>query len=61
MSAKEVIAQLKSFSSDSRKKSNKTYFKTISFNEIGKLINHAIHEIRYCGLSISSRQQNSSL
>ncbi len=56
MSAKEVIAQIKFFASESRKKSNETYFKTISFNEIDKLINHAIHEIRYCGLSISSRQ-----
>ena len=79
MSAKEVIAQLKSFASESRKKSSETYFKTgpgqysefdkfigvrapqtrkiakqhfktISFNEIDKLINHAIHEVRYCAL-----------
>ncbi len=79
MNAQEIITQLKSLASDSRKKSNETYFKTgpgqysehdqfigvrapqirkiakqafkkINFNEIDSLINHDIHEVRYCGL-----------
>ncbi|MDC9714368.1 MAG: DNA alkylation repair protein [Gammaproteobacteria bacterium] len=28
----------------------KQYFKTTGFEEIGKLINHPIHEVRHCGL-----------
>jgi 3-methyladenine DNA glycosylase AlkD len=30
----------------------KQYYRHINFNEIDKLINHAVHEIRYCGLII---------
>ncbi len=30
----------------------KKYFKSLTFNEIDKLINHPIHEVRHCGLII---------
>lgn len=81
MNAKKVIAQLKSFASDQRKKQNQYYFKTgagqyaehdqfigvrtpqirsiakthyphLAFSEIDKLLNHAVHEVRYCGLIV---------
>lgn len=89
MSAKKVIAQLKSFATIERKKQNEHYFKTgpgqysefdrfigirtpqirsiakqhyqhITFDEIDKLINHAVHEIRYCGLIILVYQYQSN-
>ena len=37
----------------------KQYYRHISFNEIDKLINHPVHEIRYCGLIILVYQYQS--
>ena len=37
----------------------KQHYQCIAFNEIDKLINHAVHEIRYCGLIILVYQYQS--
>ena len=38
----------------------KQHYQCIAFNEIDKLINHAVHEIRYCGLIILVYQYQSA-
>jgi len=38
----------------------KKYYQHIAFDEIDKLINHAVHEIRYCGLIILVYQYQSA-